>query len=180
MARAQALATRPVGACAPRTFVPLFHAGYSSKVSSRRCGSTDWDIRIACDQPGRIASGVTLRAGSADASAALFGRPQHCHGDRPRRDVDHRGQLDFPVMPSFKPTRTSSGVEPIAVVSARSTPASGSTSARASADPGRAERYVVTVGDGMAAIVTAASPEAAIRLILHWMIRAAPSLGSNA
>ncbi|MFE2109206.1 hypothetical protein ACFXAF_25545 [Kitasatospora sp. NPDC059463] len=40
----------------------------SSRLSSRRCGSTERDIRRASAQPGRINSGVTARASSTLAS----------------------------------------------------------------------------------------------------------------
>ncbi|GGN99118.1 hypothetical protein GCM10010112_92620 [Actinoplanes lobatus] len=43
----------------------------SSSVSRCRCGSTDRDIRNASGQPGRIGSGVTVRASSSEASTDL-------------------------------------------------------------------------------------------------------------
>ena len=43
----------------------------ASMSSSRACGSTDADIRNACDQPGRIGSGTSIRASSNAASTAF-------------------------------------------------------------------------------------------------------------
>ncbi|OKI49323.1 hypothetical protein AMK17_38440 [Streptomyces sp. CB00072] len=43
----------------------------SSKASSRRYGRADRDIPSACGQPGRMVSGVMLRARRAETSAAF-------------------------------------------------------------------------------------------------------------
>ena len=43
----------------------------SSMAVSRRCGSTDRDMRSASAQPGRIGSGVSARASSSAASTAF-------------------------------------------------------------------------------------------------------------
>ena len=72
-------------------------AAASSRASmslSRRCGSAEADMASAFAQPGRIGSGVTVRASSTLASTDLVGRLQHRRGDRAGRDVDHPGQLD--------------------------------------------------------------------------------------
>lgn len=87
----------------------------SSKPSSRRCGSADLDIRSASDQPGRISSGVTLRARRAEASAAFVVGRSTAAG----RDLVARSTIPvsstFSAIPSSNRTRTSSGVESICI-----------------------------------------------------------------
>ena len=62
-------------------------------LSIRRNGKADADIFMASGQPGRIGSGVTVRASSTLASTDLVVRPQHRRGHRPGRDVDDPGQV---------------------------------------------------------------------------------------
>ena len=60
---------------------------------SRRCGSAEADIDSAFAHPGRIASGVTVRASKHGRVHRLRGRPQHRGGHRPGGDIDHPGRL---------------------------------------------------------------------------------------
>lgn len=87
----------------------------SSKASSRRCGIADLDIRRASDQPGRIASGVTLRARRAEASAAfVVGRSTTAASDLVARSIMAVNST-FSAIPLSSRTRTSSGVESICI-----------------------------------------------------------------
>lgn len=89
----------------------------SSKLSSRRCGSTERDISRASDQPGRITSGVTLRASSAEASADfVVGRSTAAVIDLVAMSTIAVSST-FSAMPSSSRTSTSSGVESICMSS---------------------------------------------------------------
>ena len=89
----------------------------SSMLSSRRNGRADSDIRMACGQPGRIGSGVTVRASSTLASTDfVVGRSTAAvtvlvaTSMIPVRSTR-------PVTPLSRRTRTSSGVESICITS---------------------------------------------------------------
>ena len=64
-----------------------------SSSSSRWWGSTERAMASASAQPGRIGSGVTVRASSSEASTDLVVGTQHRRGDRAGGQVDHTGQL---------------------------------------------------------------------------------------
>jgi hypothetical protein len=86
-----------------------------SRLSIRRCGNTECDIASACGQPGRIGSGVTVRASSNDASTDfVVGRSTAAVTVRVARSI-------MPVIstrpgtPRSSRTSTSSGVESICI-----------------------------------------------------------------
>ncbi len=82
---------------------------------SRRCGSTDRDMRSASAQPGRIGSGVIARASSSAASAALADVRSTAAGMVRVAMSMIQVSSARSVMPLSRTTRTSSGVESICV-----------------------------------------------------------------
>ena len=87
----------------------------SSTSVSRRCGSTERDIRRASDQPGRIGSGVSARASSTAASTALVvGRSTAAGMLRVARSMIQVSSARS-TMPLSSTTRTSIGVESICI-----------------------------------------------------------------
>jgi hypothetical protein len=89
----------------------------SSRLSSRRCGSTDRDIRSASTHPGRIGSGVTVRASSTEASTDLVvGRRIAAVTVRVATSIMPVSST-LPTTPSSRRTSTSSGVESICISS---------------------------------------------------------------
>ena len=89
----------------------------SSMPSSRRNGSADSDIRMACGQPGRIGSGVTVRASSTLASTDfVVGRSTAAVTVRVATSIIPVSSTR-PATPSSRRTSTSSGVESICITS---------------------------------------------------------------
>jgi len=89
----------------------------SSMPSSRRNGSADSAIAMACGQPGRIGSGVTVRASSTLASGALVvGRSTAAVTVRVATSTSAVSSTR-PTTPSARRTSTSSGVESISMTS---------------------------------------------------------------
>ncbi len=84
-----------------------------STASIRRWGSTDRDIRSASAQPGRIGSGVRVRASSSAASTDLVvGRSTTAGIERVARSTVPVSSTR-PATPSSSSTSTSSAVESI-------------------------------------------------------------------
>ncbi|WP_327739559.1 hypothetical protein OG749_42695 [Streptomyces nojiriensis] len=89
----------------------------SSKVSSLRCGSTERDIFSASTQPGRISSGVTVRASSTLASTDfVVGRSTAADSVRVATSINPISST-LPITPLSRRTITSSGVESICITS---------------------------------------------------------------
>ena len=87
----------------------------SSISVSRRCGSTERDIRRASAHPGRIGSGVSARASSTAASTALVvGRSTAAGIVRVARSMIQVSSARS-TMPLSSTTRTSMGVESICI-----------------------------------------------------------------
>ena len=89
----------------------------SSMLSIRRNGRADSDIRIACGQPGRIGSGVTVRASSTLASTDLVSGRSTAAVTVLVATSMIPVRSTRPVTPLPSLTRTSSGVESICITS---------------------------------------------------------------
>ncbi len=86
-----------------------------SMTASRRCGSTDRDMRSASAQPGRIGSGVSARASSSAASTALVDGRSTAAGMVLVATSISQVSSARSIMPLSSTTRTSTGVESICI-----------------------------------------------------------------
>ena len=89
----------------------------SPMLSSRRNGRADSGIRMACGQPGRIGSGVTVRASSTLASTDFAAGRSTAAVTVLVATSMIPVRSTRPVTPLSRRTRTSSGVESICITS---------------------------------------------------------------